>query len=74
MKMVMLEGIADKMIEEDKAECESSLATSRSPEKFCKCYRNFMKTQFQALFLLKSKLLMILFVNALFSQKFLPHV
>ena len=40
----MLEGIAETMIEEDKADFESNLAASRSFEKLFKYYRNFMST------------------------------
>ena len=40
-KIAMLEGIAETMIEEDKADIESNLAASRSTEKLFKYYRSF---------------------------------
>ena len=40
----MLGGIAETMIEEDKADFESNLAASRSTEKLFKYYRNFKST------------------------------
>ena len=43
-KIAMLEGIAETMIEEDKADFESNLAASRSTEKLFKYYRNFKST------------------------------
>ena len=43
-KIAMLEGIAETLIEEDKAEYESNLAASRSTEKLFKYYRNFKAT------------------------------
>ena len=45
-KIAMLEGIAETMIEEDKAEFETNLAASRSIEKLFKYYRNFKSTAF----------------------------
>ena len=43
-KIAMQEGIAEAMIEEDKAEFESNLATSPFTEKLFKYYRNFKST------------------------------
>ena len=43
-KIALIEGIAEAMIEEDKAEFESNLAGSRSTEKLFKYYGNFKST------------------------------